>query len=91
MFGNLHKISLISIEKAAVTQPNIYSLGAYNRASIPEKPVLQKFTVCRQNLYVKCLQCGGVMYQGRASIEYTIGRQFLGTTYRPLFLSIEAN
>ena len=23
--------------------------------------------------------------------EYTIGRQFLGTTYRPLFLSIEAN
>ena len=57
----------------------------------PEKPVLQKFTVCRQNLYVKCLQCGGVMYQGRASIEYTIGRQFLGTTYRPLFLSIEAN
>ena len=27
MFENLHKISLISIEKAPVTQPNIYSLG----------------------------------------------------------------
>ena len=26
MFENLHKISLISIEKAPVTQPNIYSL-----------------------------------------------------------------
>ena len=27
MFENLHKISLISIEKALVTQPNIYSIG----------------------------------------------------------------
>ena len=27
MFENLHKISLISIEKAPVTQPNIYSLA----------------------------------------------------------------
>ena len=27
VFKNLHKISLISIEKAPVTQPNIYSLG----------------------------------------------------------------
>ena len=26
MFENLHKISLISIEKAPITQPNIYSL-----------------------------------------------------------------
>ena len=30
MFENLHKISLISIEKAPVTQPNIYSLGYSN-------------------------------------------------------------
>ena len=29
MFENLHKISLISIEKAPVTQPNIYSLGQH--------------------------------------------------------------
>ena len=27
---NLRKISLISIEKASVTQPNIYSLGVYS-------------------------------------------------------------
>ena len=30
MFENLHKISLISIEKAPVTQPNIYSLEVTN-------------------------------------------------------------
>ena len=29
MFENLHKNSLISIEKAPVTQPNIYILGKY--------------------------------------------------------------
>ena len=29
MFENLHKISLISIEKAPVTQPNIYSLDIH--------------------------------------------------------------
>ena len=31
MFENLHKISLISIEKAPVTQPNIYSLDKKNK------------------------------------------------------------
>ena len=29
MLENLHKISLTSIEKAPVTQPNIYSLAFY--------------------------------------------------------------
>ena len=32
MFENLHNISLISIEKAPITQPNIYSLEKFNES-----------------------------------------------------------
>ncbi len=41
MLENLHKISLTSIEKAPVTQPNIYSLGFYyiNICSVMQKEI----------------------------------------------------
>ena len=38
ILGNLHKISLTSIEKAPVTQPNIYSLG-YNYDRVGTKTI----------------------------------------------------
>ena len=38
MLENLHKISLTSIEKAPVTQPNIYSLDSYK----PQEQLLSK-------------------------------------------------
>ena len=43
MLENLHKISLTSIEKAPVTQPNIYSLGNTQRRLDPGKETLEGF------------------------------------------------